>query len=145
MLLVRLRVMMIKVWILLFLLLLLAYLNLLEAPFSKEDITQMQCFLAAMKQQETPKASSSVFMVTRTPQVKKQSGKTRGISLHPSYVSTFCATLPSGMNDSMWIIDTRASDHVVCSLKSFTSYYPMTNRSVNLPDVSELKVSPNMA
>ncbi|CAL1398408.1 unnamed protein product [Linum trigynum] len=51
------------------------------------------------------------------------------------------ASLPSTLNETIWVLDTGATDHIICNLSTFIKYKPMEGVNVSLPNGHHVKAT----
>ena len=95
--------------------------DLLEFPFSREECHQLLSQILA----NTKPASAN--LVGNIPNYEELSGKSHQFSQSATEIT--------------WILDSGASDHIVCSPTFLTSFKPVHNRWVKLPNGSSTPVT----
>jgi len=95
--------------------------DLPEFPFSQEECHQLLNQLLANTK------SASANLVSNIPNYEELSGKSHQFSQSATEIK--------------WILDSGASDHIVCSPTFLTSFKPVHNRWVKLPNGSSTPVT----
>jgi len=95
--------------------------DLPEFPFSREECHQLLSQLLANTK------SASANLIGNIPNYEELSGKSHQFSQSATEIT--------------WILDSGASDHIVCSPTFLTSFKPVHNRWVKLPNGSSIPVT----
>ena len=109
-------------------------------PLSQSECQQMMGLLSKIKTAATSH-SDGHQMLEMLHATKQASANLVGNVPNYEELSGRVFALSRDIKDTMWILDSGASDHIVCDSSFLTSFQPVHNRIVKLPDGTSAHVS----